>query len=59
MNERIKKILMEDVGISEAEIADMGKRSVLNAILVEEGIVGYTKWIIELVQDIFGVSLDN
>ena len=59
MDERIKKILMEDVGMSEAEIADISKRGALNAILVYEGIIGYTKWIIDLVQDIFGVSLDN
>lgn len=59
MDERIKRILMEDCAISEAEIAEMSKRGILNAILVEEGIIGYTGWIIELVQDIFGVSLDN
>lgn len=39
MDERIKKILMEDVGMSEAEIADISKRGALNAILVYEGII--------------------
>lgn len=59
MNERIKKILMEDCEMSEAEIAITSKREALEAILNYEGIIGYTGWIINLIQDIYGVTLEN
>ena len=59
MNERIQKILMEDCEMSEAEIAITSKREALEAILEYEGIIGYTDWIINLIQDIYGVTLEN
>lgn len=59
MNERIKKILMEDCGMSESEVAITSKREALRAILNYEGMSGYTGWIINLVQDIYGVSLED
>lgn len=59
MNERIKKILLEDCEMSEAEIAIISKREALEAILNYEGIIGYTGWIINLIQDIYGVTLEN
>ena len=58
MNERIKQILMEDCELSEAEIAITSKREALEAILNYEGIIGYTGWIIDLIQDIYGVTLE-
>ena len=59
MNERIKNILMEDCGMSEAEVSYTSKRESLEAILEYEGIIGYTDWIINLIQDIYGVTLEN
>lgn len=58
-NERIKKILVEDCEMSESEVAITSKREALEAILNYEGIVGYTGWIIDLIHDIYGVSLEN
>ena len=57
MDERIKKILMEDCEMSETDIAVISKREALEAILNYEGITGYTEWIINLIQDIYGVTL--
>lgn len=59
MDERIKNILMEDCGMSEAEVIYTSKRESLEAILEYEGIIGYTDWIINLIQDIYGVTLEN
>lgn len=58
MDERIKNILMEDCGMSEAEVSYTSKRESLEAILEYEGIIGYTDWIINLIQDIYGVTLE-
>ena len=58
MDERIKNILMEDCGMSEAEVSYTSKRESLKAILEYEGIIGYTDWIINLIQDIYGVTLE-
>lgn len=58
MDERIKKMLLEDCGMSEAEVGYTSKREALEAILEYEGIIGYTGWIIDLIQDIYGVTLE-
>ena len=58
MDERIKNILMEDCGMSEAEFSYTSKRESLEAILEYEGIIGYTDWIINLIQGIYGVTLE-
>lgn len=58
-NERIKNILMEDCEMDEKEISYTSKREALEAILNYEGIIGYTTWIIDLIEDIYGVSLED
>lgn len=45
--------------MSEAEVGYTSKRESLEAILEYEGIIGYTDWIINLIQDIYGVTLEN
>ena len=63
MNERIKKMLAEVYEVMYEENKDefdhMSKREILEEILNYEGITGYTDWIINLIQDIYGVSLEN
>lgn len=59
MNERIKKMLTEIYEANEAEFTHMSKREILEEILNYEGITGYTDWIINLIQDIYGVSLED
>ena len=58
-NERIRSILINDCKKSEAEIAIMSKREAFEEILAYEGIIGYSEWIINRIQDIYGVSLEN
>ena len=61
MNERIKKILAEihEVDVETADFSDMSKSEILSEILTNEGIIGYTYWIVNLIRDIYGVTLDN
>ena len=59
MNERIKKLLAEiyEVDAETEDFSQMSKTEILSEILTYEGIIGYTGWIIELIQDIYGVTL--
>lgn len=61
MNERIKKMLAEiyEVDVETADFSEMSKSEILSEILNNEGIVGYTYWIINLIRDIYGVTLEN
>lgn len=59
MNKRIFNILTEDCGLSEKEIVTMSKSETLEAILHYEGIIGYTSWIKNLINDIYGLDLDE
>lgn len=59
MNKRILNILTEDCGLSEEEISIMSKSEILEAILHYEGIIGYTSWIKNLINDIYGLDLDE
>lgn len=59
MNNRIFNILTEDCGLSEKEISIMSKSEILEAILHYEGIIGYTSWIKNLINDIYGIDLDG
>ena len=59
MNKRIFNILTEDCGLSEEEISIMSKSEILEAILHYEGIIGYTSWIKNLINDIYGIDLDE
>ena len=60
MNERIKELLAEiyEVDVETADFSQMSKTEILSAILTYEGIIGYTGWIINLIQDIYGVTLE-
>ena len=58
-NERITKMLMEDCEMSKTEISITSKREALQAILEYEGFIGYTDWIISLVEDIYDVYLED
>lgn len=59
MNNRIFNILTEDCGLSEKEISIMSKSEILEAILHYEGIIGYTSWIKNLINDIYEIDLDE
>ena len=58
MNKRIFNILTEDCGLSEEEISSMSKSEILEAILHYEGFIGYTSWIKNMINDIYGLDLD-
>lgn len=58
-NKRIRNILTEECEVSEEELKHTTKREALEKILEYEGIIGYTNWIIDLVQDIYNVNLEN
>lgn len=58
-SEYIKKILVEDCEIPEENIANLSKHGALEVILCYEGIIGYTSWIINLIEEIYGVSLEK
>lgn len=57
-NESVKEMLME-CEVEEEQINSMDKKVALDTILSYEGFLGYTDWIIGLVEDIFGVSLEE
>ena len=59
MNKRIFNILTKDCGLSEEEISTMSKSEILEAILHYEGIIGYTSWIKNLINDIYELDLDE
>jgi len=59
MNKRIFNILTEDCGLSEEEISTMSKSEILEAILHYEGFIGYTAWIKNMINDIYGLDLDE
>ena len=57
-NERVTKMLME-CEVEEEQINSMDKKVVLDTILSYEGFIGYTDWIIGLVEEVYGVSLEE
>lgn len=57
-NERVTKMLME-CEVEEGQIDSMDKKVALDIILSYEGFIGYTDWIIGLVEDVYGVSLEE
>jgi len=57
-SEYIRKILVEDCELSEEAIANLSKHGALESILCYEGIIGYTAWIINLIEEIYGVTLN-
>ncbi len=51
--------LDEDDASHDKRIMDMPKSEVLNRILIWEGIVNYTDDILEIIQEIYNVSLKD
>lgn len=56
MEKYISKVL-KDHGYEEADLEATSSRTILNEMLEEEGIIGYTEWIIKLIQDIWEIDL--
>ena len=57
-DKRIMNMLMEDCELTEEYISTMTKGEALEAILTYEGFIGYTSWIIRLIEDIYDVTLE-
>ena len=51
--------LVNEIEYLPSEVEHMSRCEVLNAILSYEGMIGFTDLILELVQDIYGVELEN
>lgn len=58
-NDFIKKKLMEDCELSEEQIENMSKKEVLDEIFRYEGFLGYTDWILWMIEEIYGVSFNE
>ena len=57
--DKIVDYLVNEVEYTPSEVEHMSRYEALNAILSYEGMIGFTDLILELVQDIYGVELEN
>lgn len=57
--DNIVDYLVNEIEYAPSEVEHMSRREALNVILSYEGMIGFTDLILELVQDIYGVELEN
>ena len=58
-NEYIKNKLMEECELSEMEISITSKKEALDYIFTYEGFIGYTNWILDIIEEVYGISFDD